>query len=577
MIYQNKLFKKITIFSTLLFIVVYCLLNPFWFSQPIILIICLVGIIYVFKKIGLSFDSGIDKLNQENAKTEQVKKSFWQRNWPYILALAIITVIGTLLRLYNLDYQNLYTDESTSYMVAQQILEQGSTDYPRARLFSYLTAWGVDIFGDNNAFALRIAAVAIGSISIPITYWATNALARNKNIALFAAFLLSINAWHIAMSRAARMYILFALLFAVILTLVIKYGQQFFLYKKLSQFLKDYWLRLVVLIGIYWLSFDTHSASLEILIFMMVLGLFYLYQLYFKDIKRFKKYLYYILGLTLALVIAVIVFPKLSNKLSYFNLLTSPNWRYVQLVFKGSILSYLVVLIFIFMPKKTWPSFAKADKYNIFAVIGLGIVAALILRTFFIDHYISKRYIFHLAIPTLILAAYVTYLFFLGLKKQWKWIFLITAIIVSVVYNGLILNRIYNTKSGHIFIGTYAENYQDAVKAVDIDKDDGLLGTARNMLVFHQSENTNVHNYCYQMWENDIWVFYNWKNSRDQYKDFIKYVSKYDHGYYFADHRRFYKWKTKVPWETKLYILENMKKVSTSSEDVDVYEWGSKN
>lgn len=69
-------------------------------------------------------------------------------------------------------------------------------------LYAYLDVLPVKIFGLNE-FAVRFPSAFLGTLTVLMTFFLTNILFKNKNIAFLAAFLLAISPWHIMLSRAA--------------------------------------------------------------------------------------------------------------------------------------------------------------------------------------------------------------------------------------------------------------------------------------------------------------------------------------------------------------------------------------
>ena len=75
---------------------------------------------------------------------------------------------------------------------------------------------GMLLFGENST-ARRLGSAITGVISIYGIYLLVTALTKNKNVALFSAFLLSIEGLHLAQSRIAMndMYMMVFFVFAL--------------------------------------------------------------------------------------------------------------------------------------------------------------------------------------------------------------------------------------------------------------------------------------------------------------------------------------------------------------------------
>jgi hypothetical protein len=481
----------------------------------------------------------------------------------HIFLVTFLILIGAFLRFYKIDYRNLYTDESTTYIVAKQIIEFGFTNYPRAKFFSYLTAWFVDFFG-KSYFSLRLAPVLIGVISLPLFYGISRWITKNKSVALLALYFLSINSWHIATSRAARMYILFGLLFFCLLAIIVDQINKLTNNDHFLKYLKEnkYLLLLGVLIFIF--SFQTHSATIEILAFIFASFIYLLIFFYIEKRKIFFKWIKFTLASISIIILAFIFVPKLNNKLSYISILENFNYTYFDLFIGSTAFSWLVVPALIF--------YKKLARKPFISILILGVIAILLAMVFVLDHYIAKRYIFHILLPLTLIVSYLIYYLFSRLTHYRKLVFALI-ILISIGYNSYSLNQIYNTSSGYLFLDTYAEDYESAMASVDIKNIDGLIGTARSNLDFYQNSTEKIHNYNYEMWQENRWTFGSWKTDKEEYFDFVDFVESNEQGYYFADHRRLYDWENKVPWQIKFYVLENMKKIPSLANDVDIFRW----
>lgn len=136
-----------------------------------------------------------------------------------IQALLLLTLIGTLLRFYHLDYNSLWLDEATTYLYAQR---------------SFLEIWDITTGGEinppifywiehvmlpfgNSEFVLRLAPAMLGILTIPLFYLIGRELV-DENVGLIAAAVLSFSPFHIYYSQEARAYtsVLFFLSLALI-------------------------------------------------------------------------------------------------------------------------------------------------------------------------------------------------------------------------------------------------------------------------------------------------------------------------------------------------------------------------
>lgn len=134
--------------------------------------------------------------------------------WGQVL---LMTVVGAYFRLPDLGALSLYGDEDYTALAVTGILSVGQPYLPsgmlywRAGPFSYLAGISGYLFGLNE-FSLRLPSAVVGTLTIPIFY----ALARRLIgvfPAILASWLLVFSAWHIDMSREARMYAMFLAFF----------------------------------------------------------------------------------------------------------------------------------------------------------------------------------------------------------------------------------------------------------------------------------------------------------------------------------------------------------------------------
>ena len=131
--------------------------------------------------------------------------------------LIAIFLIASLTRLLYLEqFPNGFTgDEAQQGYSAYSILKTGKDEwgqvlpiFPRGfgdykpPLYTYLTIPSVAVFG-LNIFAVRLPSALIGILTVGFIYLLTKELFKNKTIAVWAAFLLAINPWHIQLSRTA--------------------------------------------------------------------------------------------------------------------------------------------------------------------------------------------------------------------------------------------------------------------------------------------------------------------------------------------------------------------------------------
>jgi 4-amino-4-deoxy-L-arabinose transferase-like glycosyltransferase len=130
----------------------------------------------------------------------------------YILAVAVLTVVGFIIRIYNLDYLTLWVDEfvhvnRAKFWPAQPLF----TDDNNGILLTMFIIPLFKLFG-ATAFWARFPSVVFGVLSIPLLY-AFGKRYFNKNVGLYAAVFLTFSEYFVFWSRIARNYAIFMFFF----------------------------------------------------------------------------------------------------------------------------------------------------------------------------------------------------------------------------------------------------------------------------------------------------------------------------------------------------------------------------
>jgi hypothetical protein len=146
------------------------------------------------------------------------KASRWAREW---WPLILIVAVGAYLRLTHLGALGFRWDEDLSGLAVRAILEKGVPELPsgmvylRGGVFSHLMAASASLLGFSE-FALRLPAALFGIALIPVGYWFGAAL-FGRTVGLVTAALLAISFWDIDLSRYARFYSAFSVLYVLTL------------------------------------------------------------------------------------------------------------------------------------------------------------------------------------------------------------------------------------------------------------------------------------------------------------------------------------------------------------------------
>ncbi|MFA6446203.1 MAG: glycosyltransferase family 39 protein [Candidatus Paceibacterota bacterium] len=142
-----------------------------------------------------------------------------------ILILVLVIIVGFFIRINHLGRQSLWIDEGFTINAVQATLEHGyplldsGEEYWGMPLATYTSALSVMVFGFDpfSPSSARLPAVLFGTALILIVFLLTQALFKDKILALLPTIIIAFSAWEIAWSRQVRGYA--ALSFFVILTL----------------------------------------------------------------------------------------------------------------------------------------------------------------------------------------------------------------------------------------------------------------------------------------------------------------------------------------------------------------------
>jgi uncharacterized membrane protein len=131
-----------------------------------------------------------------------------------ILILSIF-LLGTALRIYNLDSQSLWFDEAYSYKMSRlgilgivKAIIAESENYPP--LYYWVLHLWTSLFG-HSEFSLRLLSAVTGSLCIPLIYLLGKTI-FNRAVGLLAALILAASSYNIYYSQEARSYSLMVFL-----------------------------------------------------------------------------------------------------------------------------------------------------------------------------------------------------------------------------------------------------------------------------------------------------------------------------------------------------------------------------
>lgn len=130
--------------------------------------------------------------------------------YAYKILLIIIILSGFFLRLWNLGYLSLTTDEVYNGIATKEILEKGAPVMPddsyylRGLTLSYLSSFFALFFGTNE-FSVRLPS-ALAGIGIIICFYLIGRELINKKFALGLSLIAALFPWFIEFSRWGRFY-----------------------------------------------------------------------------------------------------------------------------------------------------------------------------------------------------------------------------------------------------------------------------------------------------------------------------------------------------------------------------------
>ncbi|MBN1431201.1 MAG: glycosyltransferase family 39 protein [Methanomicrobiaceae archaeon] len=144
--------------------------------------------------------NSLSDLNTENLKNVILKNRYAQ-------ILIALTVIGFILRFYNIGFNSLWLDEASTHVFAQMSLSgiwdataSGEFNPP---LFYYMEHFMLGA-GDNE-FILRFIPALLGALTVPVFYFLGREVSGKAGGAVTAA-LIAFSSFHIFYSQEARAY-----------------------------------------------------------------------------------------------------------------------------------------------------------------------------------------------------------------------------------------------------------------------------------------------------------------------------------------------------------------------------------
>ena len=320
--------------------------------------------------------------------------------------LFLILSIGILLRVYNLNFDDLWYDEIISFWVANPLFTLEETKYIHNQiettsiLYNGILKFFYHIFG-YSPFGGRFLSVIFGVLSIFSIIYLDKKINKNNSY-IFSAFLISLNIFLIGYSQELRNYSLFFLFSSLTIIFFIKYSSDinnirnliiFSLILLFNTLIHPFGLILLFSIFFYELlkAYFKNSFSIQttiaLLIILILSSLFY-YQLFMST--TFLKTDYWWMK---------------NPSLSFYS-----NF-YFSKYFGSRLVGSVHLLILIYLIFKNFNEFKKINYLTFFLIIIIFSYIIPILFGYLFKPTIAPRYILFNLIPIVLLISSLTFKF----------------------------------------------------------------------------------------------------------------------------------------------------------------------
>lgn len=381
-------------------------------------------------------------------------------NWKQTsYALAIIVILGTGLRFYNLGNNSFVSDEFLDMNSAYgyfQIGEWKAWDFnfgkpsevnvnaardERATIYKWQVAQ-VFRFLPPTETAARSVSVFWGAISIAVIFWAAYMITRRKEIALIAALLFVVSVSGIIFDRTLRMYAMFFPLYLAASTFVFLTLERAYAGK--MRFCQYAWDKF----GIH-----IHFATAGIIFFVMALlthqlaGTFafsiavYLIARTFQEYRQNKNlqnryFILFVLGIIGAITMALF-FPKFFRSFSGGLIFFDNHYGYIGYVLRDYYHPLLAILLMVF---GGWFIAKRENLYKESLWLSISLIVPLAMAIWLWRRNIGAQYIFFAQAFALMLAASGVFGLWTIVCEKWS----ITAKKQTLVMLGLLIILVPN-------------------------------------------------------------------------------------------------------------------------------------
>ena len=347
--------------------------------------------------------------------------------------LIIIIILGVFLRLYNINFEDLWFDEQAGFLVAdpklnieETILLAKNQDYGTSLFFNLILKHFFKLFGYNPDIG-RILSVFFGVVSIPALCYLTFQIKKNSGY-LLIAFLSSISWYLISYSQELRAY---SLLFLLSILSII------FFFKLIDEDKKTINLNFFLFV-----LFSSLAAITHIFFFIIVFT-----QFIFLIVNKFEIKDYFYTKLFSVILTPLIYLFIMHDFLILQIQLGNQDWWIQQVKLEFFInfffsryfgskimgLIYLVILIYLItIQRKT--IFKFSSKYFFLLLMLFFSYFLPLAYSLFRQPILTDRYIIFVLIPILILISSLIF----EIKPRKVKIFLLILLLISTITNNYI-------------------------------------------------------------------------------------------------------------------------------------------
>lgn len=365
--------------------------------------------------------------------------------------LLLIVLIGAIFRFYKLDHQSLWIDEIFSMRVADPnndfgfIFEFLKNHDPHPPLYYFSIHIFFLLFGFTT-YVLKLFSAIIGISGIVSIYFLAKEFS-NRKVGLIAAFLTSINYFHVYYSQEGRMYSLLFFTSCIALLTLIKFLK-----------MPNYKTMLLFVLGSLLLIYTQFFGVFELVSLYFILLIFIIKD---KNIKLFK--LSFLSGILTILLYIPSIIIVLSNPKRDSIWIQSPTFETFEFMFKEffgfkTVLSNLIylligisILIYVYKIIKK-EKFENNKISNLFIIIFLGIIITIVLSLLY-SYYalpivVSRYFISILPLVLLLLSV----LIFMTKNRYFQFLFISIFCFYSIenlFFEKKFFERFYKTQFRH--------------------------------------------------------------------------------------------------------------------------------